>query len=225
MRKLLLLLLVLLGVSSMQAQVLPSFSTADNPVWYHVQFKTGSNCLADQGRGNALKTATKANVDAQKWAFIGTKDNFVLLSKKGNYVNFNSSNFTTSATGVALKMVESTNAAASDCWEIQRKTSSQSMNQWGGTSAGVNLGEWTAGDNNNPVRFVATEAKLPVFSSETSSTFYFVKFCQGGGYLADQGAGQSVQIAAADPIPAQKWKLVGTQSNFQLVNEAGLYAY
>lgn len=225
MRKLLLLLLVLLGVSSMQAQVLPSFSTADNPVWYHVQFKTGSNCLADQGRGNALKTATKANVDAQKWAFIGTKDNFVLLSKKGNYVNFNSSNFTTSATGVALKMVESTNAAASDCWEIQRKTSSQSMNQWGGTSAGVNLGEWTAGDNNNPVRFVATEAKLPVFSTETSSTFYFVKFCQGGGYLADQGAGQSVQIAAADPIPAQKWKLVGTQSNFQLVNEAGLYAY
>ncbi len=83
MRKLLLLLLVLLGVSSLQAQVLPSFSTADNPVWYHVQFKTGSNCLADQGRGNALKTATKANVDAQKWAFIGTKDNFVLLSKKG----------------------------------------------------------------------------------------------------------------------------------------------
>lgn len=146
--------------------LLPELSTEDNPVWYRVQFKTGSAFLTDKGNGAELQTAAGSSSDAQKWQLIGNKDNFKMKSKIGRYVNWNGSKYTASKTaGVALKIVQSTNASATDCWEIQRASGSQSMNQWGGAGAGKTLGEWTLGDANNPLSFVATAAKLPVFSS------------------------------------------------------------
>lgn len=35
--------------------LLPEFSTEDNPVWYRVQFKTGSAFLTDKGKGQNFK--------------------------------------------------------------------------------------------------------------------------------------------------------------------------
>lgn len=204
--------------------LLPEFSTEANPVWYRVQFKTGSAFLTDQGNGTALKTAAGNTADAQKWQLIGSKDNFKLKSKSGRYVNWNGSRYTTSTTGVALKLVQSTNASATDCWEIQRATGSQSMNQWGGAGTGKELGEWTAGDANNPLTFVATAAKMPTFSTDKSETWYFIQFRNSGRTIQDNGAGECIRLAAADPVDGQLWKLVGSADNFQLINKAGRYA-
>lgn len=220
------LLLVLFFCATAAAQgVLPEFSTEANPVWYRVQFKTGSAFLADQGDGANLKTADGSTADAQKWQFIGTKSSFKMKSKSGHYVSWNGSYFTASSSaGVALKLVQSTNASATDCWEIQRASGSQSMNQWGGAGSGKDLGEWTQGDTNNPLSFIATSASLPTFSSDDSETWYFVQFRNSGHTLQDNGQGDCIRLATADPIDGQLWKLVGDSSCFQLVDKAGRYA-
>lgn len=205
--------------------LLPEFSTEDNPVWYRVQFKTGSAFLTDKGNGAELQTAAGSSSDAQKWQLIGNKDNFKMKSKSGRYVNWNGSKYTASKTaGVALKIVQSTNASATNCWEIQRASGSQSMNQWGGAGAGKTLGEWTLGDANNPLSFVATAAKLPVFSSGDTEKWYFVQFRNGNRTLQANGLDECIRLAAPDPVDGQLWKLVGTADNFQLVNRAGQYA-
>ena len=150
---------LLLGIVA-TAQTLPTFSTADNPVYYYVQFKTGDAFLGDQGAGQNLLTSARTGDDGQLWAVIGTKDDFLMLSKAGNYVSYNGEFFQTSATGEHLKLVASTASGASNCWEIQRKSASKSMNQWQGAGAGHKLGEWNAGDSNNPLMFV-DPASLP----------------------------------------------------------------
>jgi hypothetical protein len=127
--------------------VLPEFSSEASPLWYLVQFKTGGNVLSDKGSGKNLQTATKAKSDANQWQFIGTADDMYMKSKSGNYIYYNGSKFAASGSSkTALKIVKSTNGAGG--WEIQRKSGNgQSMNQWGGTSTGAELGEWSAGDN------------------------------------------------------------------------------
>ena len=150
---------MLLGIAAV-AQNLPTFSTVENPVYYYVQFKTGEAFLADQGAGNNLKTENRSESDGQLWAFIGTKTSFLMLSKAGNYVTFDGTYFQSGATGEELKLVASTASGASNCWELQRKSSSKSMNQWQGAGVGRNLGEWNLGDANNPLMIV-DPADLP----------------------------------------------------------------
>lgn len=220
---LLMAMLALIGVARAQS-VLPEFSAEDSPVWYYVTFSNGGNVLADQGSGKNIKTAAKAASDAQQWMLIGTKDDFVMKSKNGNYVNFASSRFTTSSTGTALKLVESTNATYAGAWEIQRKNSSSSMNMWGGAGAGKEIGEYNLGDSGNALTFTATSMKLPEFSDENSTTWYFIKFSRTGNTLADQGPGEKLRTASADPVDGQLWKLQGTQDAFQLVSKSGHYA-
>lgn len=210
---------------SVGAQVLPTFSTEDDPVWYYVQFYTGSAYLEDQGSGYNILTASKEDSDAQKWQFIGTQSSFVMKSKLGNYVYYTSSYFkTNSSNKTTLKIVQSTNSSASTYWEIQRSSSSNSMNQWGGAGTGKSLGEWTAGDTNNPLTFLPASVSLPTFSDDENETWYFIQFNNGGYTLQDNGEGECIRTATADPIDAQLWKLVGTQDNFQLVNKLGRYA-
>lgn len=226
MKKTYALMLLLFFCATAVAQgVLPEFSTEANPIWYRVQFKTGSAFLTDQGNGANLKTADGSSSDAQKWQLIGTKSNFKMKSKSGRYIHWNGSKFiASSSASVALKLVQSTNASATDCWEIQRVNGSQSMNQWGGGGAGRELGEWTQGDPNNPLTFIATSTKLPTFSDDNSESWYFIQFRNGGYTLQDKGQGQCIRLATADPIDEQLWKLVGDTACFQLVNKAGRYA-
>ncbi len=221
MKKIYLFLIALLtGLSASAQGTLPEFSTEDAPVWYQVQFKTGSACLADQGAGQNLMTAVKAAADAQKWQFIGTKDNFLMKSKAGNYVNYGSQ-FTTNTSGVALKIIES--PSNDGFFEIQRANSSQSMNQWGGAGAGKQLGEWTAGDTNNPLSFLVCSNIPPKFSTEGNEHWYFIQAKKGGTTLEDKGINNAVRLAATNPSNEQLWKLVGTQDNFQIINKLGHY--
>lgn len=205
------------------AQIEPVFSTSTDPVYYQVQFKTGAACLQDYGVGVSVKTAAKSDLDAQKWQFIGTKNSFKMRSKSGNYLHFNGSKFTTATSGIDLKIISS--PGNSGYWEIQRKNANNSMNQWGGAGTGKELGEWTAGDTNNPLAFVAVDPVLPIFSDTTATQWYFINFIRENRTMADMGEGQAVRLANADPIDEQQWKLVGTKDNFQLLNKAGRYAF
>ena len=92
-----LILVMLMTVSAVSAQILPTFSTEESPVWYYVQFHTGSHTMADRGSGNKITTADKSATDAQMWQLIGTQEKFILRSKLGNYVGFESSRFTTTS--------------------------------------------------------------------------------------------------------------------------------
>lgn len=225
-KKIYLLLIALLTCTGLHAQgILPEFSTTAAPQWFQIQFHTGSACLADQGAGQKLKTAAKSKTDGQLWQLIGSKDNFVLRSKKGNYANFNNGRFVANASnGAQLKLVKSSASGASACWEIQRVGQTNSMNQFGGAGNGKELGEWTAGDPNNPLVFLPMSVKLPLFSEGETEHWYFIQFKNQLNALADMGLGECVRTAAPDPSKGQLWKLVGDKDNFQLVNQLGHYA-
>jgi alpha-L-fucosidase 2 len=127
-------------------------------VWYYIQFRNGNAVLQDMGDNINLMTQTKqlTNADNQLWKATGSEDNYILENKSGRKISFANSRFQSSSTAsVVLKLFSTTNAAYAPAWEIQRKTSSLSMNQWGGAGTGKELGEWTAGDVNNPLLFVA----------------------------------------------------------------------
>lgn len=223
-KSILFLLLVLSGVLGINAQgTMPEFSTTGDTVWYNIRFKAGGHCLKDPATTSnaALVTADKASEDGQKWALVGTKDNFKLVSKKGNYIAFSSSRFRSNkTTGATFHLVN-----GSACWELQRNGAGGCMNQWGGTGVGVQLGEYSVGDSNNGLDFVEAQARLPKFSTAEQEYWYFLSFSRNNNSVSDNGAGQNATLAAADPVDGQMWKFVGTPENFQLVSKAGNYAY
>lgn len=225
MKKVLTFLMLFFGIVAVKGQTLPIFSSESDTVFYYIQFQNGSAYLKDNGLNKTAVTASKSTLNAQKWALFGTKNNFKLMSKSGRYLNYNGSYFTTSSTGVSLKLVATTNSTYSGAWEIQRTDNpGMSMNQWGGAGTGRSLGEWTAGDANNPVQFVAAQTILPKFSTDEDETYYFLKFARTGNVLADQGVGQNAKTAIVDDVDAQKWKFVGTADSLWLVTKAGHYA-
>lgn len=144
----------------------PSFSTDAKETWYFIQFSKGSNVLKDNGVGSAVTTASAEPADAMLWKFVGTRDNFQIVSKLGNYAVIsttaqggNSAPLRTSATAYdsGFKLVETTNTTYAGAWEIASNDATYSgkcFNQWGGTSTGVTIGQWDAADNNNPLGFV-----------------------------------------------------------------------
>ena len=92
------------------------------------------------------------------------------------------------------------------------------MNQWGGTSVGVQLGEYNSGDPNNELNFVLAQSVTPKFSDAEKEYWYFLSFSNGNNTIQDNGAGNN----ATD---GQLWKFVGTPTNFQLISKSGNYAY
>ena len=223
MKKLFIFIFVAIASLGVGAQgTMPAFTTAGQDTsWYFIQFVKGSNVLYDPGTNGAkLITATKSSDDSKKWALIGTKDNFRLVSKLGGKVIYSDSRFCSSKTadGATFRLVN-----GSGCWEMQRTNSSNCMNQWAGTATGAQLGEWSAGDGNNGLNFVVAEAQLPKFSAE-NEYWYFIEFVQNNNTILDQGAGTNTVLTKADPVDGQLWKLVGTKDNFQLVSRLGNYA-
>lgn len=218
-------MLVCLWVSAQGT--LPEFSTEDAPVWYTVKFKTGEHYLSGPNNANMV-TVASASSDNQKFQFIGTKDDFRMKSKAGQWVKYSGSRFAMtsgSTEATALDLVEGTTEGY---FEIGRKGESGRMNQWEGTSVGVQLGEYNVGDSNNQLFFESVSAIWPKFAASESDEgkYYMIKFLVAGNCagLSTNGTDNCVRVYPADPIDGQLWKLVGTAANFQLVSKTGVYA-
>ncbi len=145
------------------AQTLPTFSTEGNETWYIIQFCRGEAALQDMGENAALQTADpdKKN-EAQLWKIVGTKNDCELIGKSGRHIFYNGSRYAASDSQTGhLKLAATTNSTYAPAWEIQSaSTAGKSMNQWGGSGAGRELGSWSAGDVNNPLLFI-DPATLP----------------------------------------------------------------
>ena len=139
---------------------LPDFSTEDSPMYLPVKFQRGGNYLSDQGAGNNMKTVASTS-DATQFQFIGTQSSFIMKSKSGNYVTTTGSGddlrFTTTSKKSEAATLAIINGTTSKYYEIKRSSASNCMNQWGGYSAGVQLGEWNSGDSNNQLYFEGAE--------------------------------------------------------------------
>lgn len=224
MKKIFLFLIALFALATVNAQsVLPEFSTTDAPKYYVVQFKNGNGVIKDTGAGNKLQTAAYGAASENQWQLIGSAEGFYMLSKTGRYVGYSGGRFTATdeAGKVQLALIQS--PADAEYWEIKRAGQNNTINQWGGAGTGKELGEWTAGDPNNPLRFVPMTITLPEFSDDVTEKWYFLKMPRSNRYMADLGVGECVTLVGADPVEGQLWKLVGTQDNFQLVNQLGHY--
>ena len=212
-----------------KAQIaLPEFSTEDAPVWYTVEFKTGGHFLTDKGDGNKLVTAAAADSFEECWMFIGNESGFKMKSRIGNYVCFKDSRFAATSDqsqAVTLTFIE---GKTKGTLELQRSGSSSCMNQNGGTGVGVEIGEWTKNDPNNPFYLNPSEIEKreiePVFSDENSEHWFMIRFANGGAHLASGGIGEKAITASINNVKSQWWKFVGTAENFQLVCKDGSYA-
>ena len=206
------------------------FSTEDNPVYYVVKFKAGQNCLADKGDGVLIETAEfdDQKLPEQQWALIGDASSFYMKSMTGNYVLWNNtdSRFATSSTNkTALYLVEST---AEGYYEIGRVGSGNTFNQWGGAGVGKNIGEYSKGDQNNPLQIILAESiETPVYpkmSDSKNKTWYFIQFNNGSWVIEDKGAGNNVKTASLDANKrSQIWCITGNAKNCQFVNKDGNY--
>ena len=209
--------------------LLPYFSTEENPKWFSVEFKTGGHFLTDKGNGNVLVTAAAADSDEEYWMFIGDQfSGFKMKSRLGNYVYFEGGRFKTTNDATNAATLFFVPGVTDGTWELQRSGSSSCMNQNGGTGVGVQLGEWTKNDGNNP--FYLNEVEIfehfiePVFSDENNEHWFMIRFANGGNHLASNGAGDKAITAAIRNVSSQWWKFVGTAENFQLVSKDGRYA-
>jgi len=67
---------------------------------------------------------------------------------------------------------------------------------------------------------------LPTFSADGADTWYVVQFKRGEAVLAHQGEGQNLTTTDVDKNnPAQLWKLVGGQNDFELISKSGMHVY
>lgn len=204
------------------AAVPPVFSTADIPAYNQVVFVTGGHCLKDNGAAAKLTTANVAGNLEYRWQLIGDANEFKMKSGVGRYVGFSGGRFTTvanesDAVNLSLKDL-------GECWEIHRSGQSNAMNQWGGTAAGVELGEWNSANNNNKLNFVFLSNPDISADDSTEPTWYYIQFKQNGAVIASEGVDKKAKrVSVVQPVAEKLWKLVGTSSNFQIVNQKGEY--
>ncbi len=205
---------------------LPYFSTEEAPEYWWVFFNTSNAALKDMGANSNAQTATKAYANEQLWQLVGDETSFYMKNKAGRYLIYNSeaSRFQTTETADSKTTLQ-LNSLGDDNFEIQLYNTSgyNSMNPNGGAGTGKELGVWSSGDANNPLTFISAEPTFPNFSDASNEYWYFIKFGNGGWVIEDKGTGNNVLTTTTDDLDQQKWKLVGTKDNCQIVNKAGNY--
>jgi len=156
-----------------------SSDDSSNEKWYFIQFRNKNGVMQDMGEGRIILTQQKLKEeDTQLWKITGTAGNYTIVSKNGRKINFANSRFQTSSTAsVKLNIIASTNATYTPAWEIQRVGQSTCMNQFGGAGLGVEIGEWTKGDPNNPLLFIPakTSTSLPKISSGNKEPQFMIQ--------------------------------------------------
>ncbi len=160
MKKLLLSLcgavLMMLGLSNVSAQTMPTISTDGAEVWYYIQFKNGKGVLQDMGSGADVLTKNAAKDKAEQlWKVTGNDtDNYVFTNKLGRTL-YVSEKLKAGTTAAKFKFAKTTNTTYAPAWILQRVGGAGFLNQWGGAGIDKSIGEWNqTGDPNNPLEFV-----------------------------------------------------------------------
>ncbi len=143
---------------------LPEFSTADNEVWYFMQWKKGGNCLQSMGAGKSAVRATPIPDNSMMWKLVGTQDNVQFINKNGEYLVVSgtadangSVKASTEPYNGGFSLVPTENADYYKNWEIKANPVSGAhayINQFGGTTVGGQFGCWNLGDGNNSMNFM-----------------------------------------------------------------------
>ena len=206
----------------------------DESLYYYIQFKTGGAVVEDKGAGTNAQTATMANSDAQRWAFIGTDiRSLKAISKAGRYLSYSDSRYkTTDSESGAVTFELRQSSAHPGYFELVNSGASQAMNQWGGTGAGKPLGVWNIGDSNNPFRVVLPPAPVePEFYADATAAdgdeWYYIQFCNGSlNWSAPATVGEKVTVTVdAKYKEEMMWRFIGNKNSFKLVNKKGEFAY
>ncbi|MCC8147023.1 MAG: alpha-galactosidase [Bacteroidales bacterium] len=181
----------------------PTISSEDesDETWYYIQFRNQNGVFHDMGEDSPIETKQKVKgSDAQLWKVTGTSGNYTIVNKSGRKISFADSRFQTSSTAsVKLNILASNNTTYRNSWEIQRVGQSQCMNQFGGAGLNVEIGEWTRGDNGNPLLFINAERALnflPVLSTAQNETWYYIQFSNTGKVIQDMGLNQPLEARA-----------------------------
>ena len=163
----------------LNAAVQPTFSNSQSDTWYYIQFCRSGLVLTDHGNGGVATIEQPTGQNTQLWKLVGNSGNFQLVNKAGRYVNIkgnyksswgqvsNTLRVTTGnkAMSEGLSLYNSSNSSYRGKFEIQQNKTygsfffkyKLSFNQWGGTSAGTEVGLYDADSENNPVDFVLVE--------------------------------------------------------------------
>lgn len=207
----------------------PTISSEDDSdeTWYYIQFRNQYSVLQDMGDNANILTAQKMlNIDDQLWKVTGTEGNYTIVNKSGRKIDYANSRFTSSSeSSINLNIVASTNTTYAPAWEIQRVGASGCMNQWGGAGVNKELGEWTKGDVNNPLLFVAAEKSLnymPEISTGDKEVWYYIKFKKGGNVLQSMGVEENLTIQSpVENKEEQLWKIKKLEGNYYITNKSG----
>ena len=158
------------------AQGFPTVSTAENTVWYLIQFVNGGKAITAETSGVNVTTSAAVGKPSQLWKVTGSEvDGYQLTNKKGYTLHVASAakeqmvQASATASGVSKFAI----TANGSNFEIQPKSNTGiSMNLWGGPSENRGVGLWDKGDKNNPVTFVDASAL------EAASKFSLIPYPQ-----------------------------------------------
>lgn len=170
----------------------PELSTADALVYWQLQFKSSGRYLLNAGADKLISTGNRAGGQSLEFAFVGTKSDFKLLTKAGQYVGVKTAKATNGQTDELLYATTEANATAfaivnakDGTFEIGRKgNTGKTFNPWGGTSVSPNnIGFWNAGDGSNKLQlFAPTEPEefdaatikgATTFAKESNHTLWY----------------------------------------------------
>ena len=158
------------------AQGFPTVSTAENTVWYLIQFVNGGNAITAETSGANVTTSAAVGKPSQLWKVTGNStDGYQLTNKKGYTLHVASAakNQMVQASATASGVNKFVLTANGGNYEIQPKGNTGiSMNLWGGPNENRGVGLWDKGDQNNPVKFVDASAL------ETESKFSLIPYPQ-----------------------------------------------
>ena len=218
---------------------LPKFSDESNEYWYFLKMTGRNTYMKAASTDTKLELASSvANSDEYKWKFIGTKDNFTMVSKAGMYVyDLNAENTGTARFQVGTNLASAKAFYFDPCGDYVEIVRVGDSNKRGMNDRSVNnpsgLGIWNNNDSGNRIQFFESKnmfADNPTLYADASSltdesTYYYMQFKTGGAVVEDKGAGTNAQTAAmANNNNGQLWAFIGTElTSLKAINKAGRY--
>ena len=217
---------------------LPKFSDETNEYWYFVKMTERSKYFRGASTDTKLELdATVTNKDQFKWKFIGTKDNFTMVSKAGMYVyEMDASNTGTGRFQLGTAAASAETFYFDPCGDYVEIVRVGDASKYGMNDRSINnpagVGIWTNNDNGNRLQFFAAESMFapdPTLYASASdlndeSLYYYIQFKTGGAVVEDKGAGSNAKTAAMANSNAQRWAFIGTSiSSLKAISKTGRY--